>query len=293
MHTWHFKPISSIDFGDVASRESRLSRSSISATVYSFKAVMDDEILTDPEIRSILATLAQESYDLEPLVDDLTASFQNLYPAPHCALQLPRISAKYTQAIARIDSLILQSDRALSLLESPQSASAPSARGPIPIPSITAQDYFFTRQLPLVGLPYPPLCGNIPADPSRPLDVGAFVAALIGEDYSLCHIVAVDGNRLLLSDVDPSNPTQFESTADQVLPLPTSLPNRLTETTEFPPQSTVLALWPEDDSWTTAFYRATVLKPPSENRSCYRLRFELITKPMDVPPGYVIGYPVH
>jgi SAGA-associated factor 29 len=264
--------------------------------------VMDEEILDDPEVLALLELIVKETAELDPLADDLTAAFDSAYPPPHCAKQLPAIHAKYTNVIARIDSLLAQSDRVLAMLEAPPLFSAAPSRAPsmaqLPIPSISVGsphmiDYFLSRRIPRVGLPYPPLCGALPADGNNPLPIGSFVAAEINSMWSLCYIVGIEGTDFLLADVDPESYGTFKMAFDAVLPLPTSLPKSLTTWTEFESGSKVLALWPEESSWTTVFYPATVLKPPSETRSGYQLHFESGPKSTDVRADYVIRFPVN
>jgi SAGA-associated factor 29 len=278
----------------------------------SFLSKSGEKMARDVDSEAILALLrdlAQDSCDLELLVNDLTAAFDGLYPPPHCVHQFSGISAKYMSVVSRLDNAINQSQKIMALFEGdPGSAaistvpsalpSAAPSRSPsvfqMPMtPASRMVDYFMLRELPRRGMPYPPLCGALPQEKGEILPLLSFVASKIGADWVLCYIASCDDTGYLICDAESdSSASSIHTGFNQVIPLPTSLPDRRCRAAEFPVKTRVLALWPEKESWTTVFYGATVTKPPSETGEGYRLKFDGASKVTTVvPEAYVIIFP--
>jgi hypothetical protein len=152
-------------------------------------------------------------------------------------------------------------------------------------------DLFLNRQLPLANAPYPPLCGAVPLPPGSVLPLATFVAANLGEGWTLCYIVEeIKGGYMICDAESEDSEAPVSVRSDLVLPLPVTLPaEKKSKACEFAAGAKVLALWPENGVWTSVFYRAIVLKSPSENGGVYRLDFEGCTKPTNVPAGFVIA----
>jgi hypothetical protein len=272
------------------------------------KWLMDESVITDPAILNPLHELARDSYDLEALVADFTSSTHVKAGASYSPDDLLAIAAKYATVMSHLDRTLRQSESLLAAVE----AITPTTPAPLPVhvpPPVPAPpppppvlhrpfvlaprmfDSFIGRQLPIVASPYPPLCGSIPLPPTMTLPLGAFVAARLSDDWTLCYVAAEDAGGYLVCDADSDSeaPTLFPFRASAVLPLPTSLPDRKGRGCEFDRGARVLALWPEGRIWTSVFYPATISKAPSETAHSYTLDFDGWTKPMKIPPGYVIA----
>lgn len=272
---------------------------------------MSDLVQDSPELLEILQSLADDSCDLDTRMSELEAALENLIPT-HVGQQQSSVQAKYTNIVGRLDSAIRKCHHALAMIEGePEStfssavSSAGNSQAPSrspslpnmvlgPAPTHKAFDDFLARQLPTVGLPFPPLCGALPPKGNTPLPLSSFVCAKDEEQWTLCYIVSYSGDKYMICDAESETGTAWEVDSKEVYPLPTSLPNRRTKYAEYPPGTRVLALWPEgSDTWTSVFYMADVVKPPSESGDdCYRLKFvEDADKTKSVPPNYIIRAP--
>ena len=272
---------------------------------------MSEEVISDPEALELLQSLAQDSCELAGLIDDLRTSFDGLFPPPHCAQQFAGLKEKYTTVVSRLDAAIRQCQKGIAVFEgepaSPWMSAISSAatsglpsRSPsiayfhIQTPHVRVLDTFLRQELPRVGLPYPPLCGAIPAPNDYILPVSSFVAARVEEQWTLCYVIGINENSYELCDADPNEdaPT-FTVSHETVIPLPTSLPDRRTKYAEYAANTEVLALWLEGSEWTSVFYKARVVKPPSETGDVYRLKFIEDTgdRAKTVPPNFVIPFP--
>ena len=272
---------------------------------------MTEEVISSPEALELLQSVAQDSCELDGLIDDLRTAFDGLYPPPHCAQQFAGLKTKYTTVVSRLDAAIRQCQKGIAMFEgepasplmSAMSSAATSglpSRSPsvayfhIQTPPTPILDTFLKQQLPKVGLPYPPLCGAIPALDNCILPVSSYVAARVDEQWTLCYVLGVDEDSYELCDVDPSETvSNFSVKHSDVIPLPTCLPDRRTKFAEYPVNSEVMALWPDGNGWTSVFYKARVIKPPSETGDGYRLKFleDSGEKAKGVPPNFVIPLP--
>lgn len=259
----------------------------------------------DPnKLTEIVKSLSKTLTDLQPLVADINASFDSMY------LELRQqnyvaLSAKYTAAMSNLDKIIRESQKLLSISENAYHLSRPQT--PIQQAEIKTRvfqnslkvehkssekknDYspyqiynqhemfeiFKTRKLPISYIPYPDLCGCLPLGDGKEIPVGSFIASkLDDEDPVLCYVVDEKDGKYLVVDADSQEPTIIEKEKSECFPLPTSLPDRSTTQVEYPVGTKVLALYPmNDDDWTSVFYRATVVQPPSKRSSGYGLKFE-------------------
>ena len=159
-------------------------------------------------------------------------------------------------------------------------------------------ELFTTREMKLCDMPYPSLCGAIPANPDERIPIDEFVAAKVNDDdeeYILFYVAGYeDDETYIIVDAHDENPKAVKKHRSELLPLPTTLPKQKSSRVEYPTGSHVLALWPLDnDEWTSAFYPATVVKVPSKTGSCYTLRFEGDTDNdfKDVRENFVIRDP--
>ena len=262
-----------------------------------------------PELMDLLQALAQDSCEIDGLISDLQMAFDSLYPPPHCAQQFSGINAKYTDVVSRIDAAIRQCQRGIAMIEgeptSPlisaitsAASSALPSRSPsvaqFPTPSASVTESFFEQDLPHYGLPFPPLCGAVPLEPGCVLPVSSFVAAMVDDHWTLCRIVAVDDTTYDLRDaVSSEDSNVYTAKHSDVIPLPTSLPDRRTRFAEYAAGQEVLALWLDGDVWTSVFYKAVVVKPPSETGDDYRLKYleDSGDKLKSVPASYVVRAP--
>mmetsp|Transcript_46978 Transcript_46978/g.109578 ORF Transcript_46978/g.109578 Transcript_46978/m.109578 type:complete len:2415 (-) Transcript_46978:291-7535(-) len=144
-----------------------------------------------------------------------------------------------------------------------------------------------------------PLCAGISAQSSLVLKAGAKVAVLIrdskGEESRILATVKTHlgvSRRYVVTDDDTSvNGKEHTVPERDVLPLPTSLPDRFLAEHEFPRASLVFALWPDS----TCFYHAVVGFPPSQRpERDYAVAFaddkDVAGHPLvrRVPPRYVV-----
>jgi hypothetical protein len=256
---------------------------------------MDEGVIDDPAVVSLLHALARDSYDLQSVVDDFTSSLDA--SAAHSSDDLMAIAAKYTHLMARFDSATRQCESLLAAV-----GSAPPAPGPAPapppvphtrfVPPMRMLDVFLARAVPLAAPPYPPLCGALPLAPGAPLPLASFVAAKIEADWTLCYIAAEDPEGYLICDAESlgDDAATTRVRPEMVAPLPTFLPDRKCPECEFAPGTQVLALWPEEGIWTSVFYRATVVKTPTESGNSYKLAFDGAKRGIHVPQHFVIAF---
>lgn len=158
---------------------------------------------------------------------------------------------------------------------------------------------FLNRVPNLVNSPYPPLCGAIPFPPDQIIPSNTFVCVPNEELYILAYLLYYDPEinsyHVVDADLEATCVTEFIIHASLVVPLPTSSPARRTKQTNYPVDGRVLALWPLDYGWTSAFYPATVLIAPNSSPGVYNLRFDGLTsdaETMDaeVPERFVIPF---
>ena len=275
---------------------------------------MESSDATDPELVDILRNIAREGAELESLVAELNNAFDSMY-IPHRSQQYSAINAKYTTVMSKLDKVIRQSQASLSAVEgkpltstrqvqNPQKSVVFSPPAPVPIEPKEQPlhihrphhmfELFIQREMPVNEMPYPPLCGAIPADPNERISVDAYVAAKMdGDDFILCYVAGYDGDDYLIVDADSDDPRPEKKSKDEMIQLPTSLPSTKTSRAEYPVGSKVLSLWPtSDEDWTSAFYPATVIHVPSKHGKGYGLKFEDDQYDwIDVQENFVIAAP--
>ncbi|KAH0804364.1 uncharacterized protein GO595_003194 [Histomonas meleagridis] len=212
-----------------------------------------DEAIADPGFMEMLYSLAKDSCELESLVNDLETSFEALYPPPHCSKQYSSINLKYTNVIARIDSAIMQSQRILSKIDdttvspiisaySSGFTSSAHSRSPS-TPQFNSNTHdkmfnvFLSNDLPQVSMPYPPLCGSVPLPHDTPVPVGSFVASKLNNEWTLCYVLAMEENGYRICDAESDSTSSITVDRNNVIPLPTSLPDRNIKAVEFPPKN--------------------------------------------------------
>ena len=103
----------------------------------------------------------------------------------------------------------------------------------------------------------------------------------------------MEENGYRICDAESDSTSSITVDRGSIIPLPTSLPDRNIKAVEFPPKTRVLSLFPEsNDSWTSVFYEADVVKPPSETGSYYKLKFlDDSGKSRDIPPKHIVELP--
>ena len=96
-----------------------------------------------------------------------------------------------------------------------------------------------------------------------------------------------------LYDADSATSPPFEVEKDKVIPCPTTLPAQKRKNAEFKVGTTVLSVWAtKEGQWTSVFYPATVLSPPSVLGKSYKLQFVDDTgDPIVVPEHCVVRSP--
>jgi SAGA-associated factor 29 len=278
-------------------------------------ATMESSEAPDPELVDVLRNVAREGAELSSLVAELNNAFDSMYVSQR-KQQYSAINAKYTTVMSRIDKVIRQSQASLSAIEHKPSTSvndANSSPSAAKIKQPQQQLYkepeeqplrihrahhmfeiFISREMPLNEMPYPPLCGSIPADPNERISIDAYVAAKMeGDDYILCYVAGFDGDDYMIVDADSDDPRPAKKSFDELIQLPTSLPSTKTSRAEYPVGSKVLSLWPtSDEDWTSAFYPATVIHVPSKHGRGYGLKFEDDHYDwIDVQENFVIANP--
>lgn len=249
----------------------------------------------NPEVIEILRGVAKDGSEIEDLVNELNKLLDGVH-SPHAQQQYASINAKYSTVLAKLDKIIRQSQLALSKQEGTLDMNTFS---PIPnsISNSSIQtvqqpekeepklhihkahhmfELFCSREMPICDMPYPSLCGSIPANPNEKIPVDEFVASQIhGDEYVLCYVAGYDGDDYLIVDADEADPQPIKKTRSEILPLPTSLPSQKSSRVEYSVGTKVLALYPtNEDEWTSVFYPATVVQVPSKHVNGYGLKFE-------------------
>ena len=160
----------------------------------------------------------------------------------------------------------------------------------------------------LSSSPYPPGCGTIPIPLNmlKPFDFVCVrmedesLSSAINYSYILMMIYSINSDTKNCMVFDPENPRDhFEVSPEDYVPLSSSLPEVPDPKFELAKDSHVLSLWTSGNgSWTTEFYHAQVITPPSEKKPkkhMYSLQFfdEEDTQPYipDVPAQFVISFP--
>lgn len=270
---------------------------------------MADEPLDNPDVLAALRGIAQDSCDIDPLISELLGGSDGENGSPEkYGRHFSASTTKYTTVIARIDTILRQCKHLMAEIDSDATSgqisgmssaghsampSRPSSVAYIPPSSIQIFENFLARELPRVGVPYPPLCGAVPIPKDDALAVGSFVAAHVSDMWTLCYIIRIDATGYMICDAESDASTAFHADREGLIPLPTSLPARRTRFAEHAEGSRVLALWPEGATWTSVFYPAEVVKTQSETGDTYRLRFleDVNGKTKDIPPQFVISDP--
>lgn len=153
---------------------------------------------------------------------------------------------------------------------------------------------FLNRDLQPVPPPYPPLCGAIPSNQDTSIDIYDYVAVFNNDQYLLCYISDYDGVNFTVVDADTEK-QPFKRKRSDITPLPLYTPIKPDPKAEFPAGKKVLALYPNDsDNWTSIFYPAKVLKPPSKfKKEFYSLEFDndSETGALKIPEKFVVRIP--
>ena len=276
------------------------------------------------DFREEIKIISKTVSDLEPLLADLDSSFDST------ALELkPQIfsslSAKYANVIGQVDRIIRLSQNVLTKTDESYHPSRPHTPIAYPISRQNSQqlsilrtpspaddqnensqreisihrpremfDLFTSREMPISHLPYPSLCGALPLKKGESVPIDGFVAAILDTEYVLCYVADEREDTYLIVDADADEPVLFERKKEECIPLPTSVPDSSLSTLEYPVGTQVLSLYPnsDDHTWTSTFYKATVVQPPSKRSAGYAIKFENDTYDwIEVPIQFVIPAP--
>lgn len=255
------------------------------------------------ELVEVAKGLSKTLTELQPLVADLNVSCDPMYLELR-PQNFVSLSAKYTAAIGDLDKIIRESQKALAISERGFYLSRPQTPNQQnEIISKTSQntltversssnrkkstlgnqvhkphemfEFFKNRKLPISYLPYPGLCGCLPLEEDKEIPVDSFVASKLDDEPVLCYVIGQKEGKYLVVDADSQEPVIVEKDRSECFPLPTSLPDRSTTQVEYPVGTKVLALYPDNENdWSSVFYPATVVQPPSKRSSGYGLKFE-------------------
>ncbi|OHS97136.1 hypothetical protein TRFO_36719 [Tritrichomonas foetus] len=246
------------------------------------------------ETLQFIQELADNSCELDNSVNQVNSILANYLSLPIDDLQFSSLDSKFTDIMSQIDHEIHKTEQAISMIKH---------QGDIPSIETSATsmlsskhrkmfDFLLTKELEIVSMPYPPLCGAIPQNEDELLPIGSFVAAKVENDFIVCYVQGIQDTKYIIADATLDQAVGFPVEQNEVIPMPTTLPDRKTKITEYPPGTKVLSLWPVESTWTSVFYVASVIKGPSETGRCYRLKFyEAEDKSTFVPEKYVIPHP--
>jgi len=256
----------------------------------------------DQEIIESLRAIAKDSSEIEQLVSDLNSSFESTFFSNRNQ-HYSSVKGKYALIISKIDRIIRQSQQSIIMTKGCDE----NKEIPQPIIKIEPEtpeirmhrphemfELFVTRELPINSFPYPPLCGATPPNLQVSLQIDDFVAAKLENDYVLCYIAGITGNSYTIVDCDTDKPSPISLPKESVIPLPTSIPDRSNSYVEYVIGTKVLSLYPAgDDEWTSVFYPATVIQPPSKRECGYGLQFAEDNEFdwISVPEQFVIPFP--
>jgi hypothetical protein len=217
--------------------------------------------------------------------------------------QIEQLSDTARRSITNERSLI---EDALARLDTILAGRRAQAGVSYPLPTIESireqTQRFFDEKQPIIPAPYAFLCGAIPFPDDQIIPNGSFVCARNPEtsesddaQYILAYVIGFDPEKFTyhVCDADPELTilADIEVPANLVVPMPISVPARRTKSSSHAVRTTVLALWQEDGgTWTTVFYRATVVSLPTTSPGCYGLRFEGDYTAM-TPERYVVRSP--
>lgn len=254
----------------------------------------ENEDILSPEHLNFIQDIANQSCELDNDITQINLVLEQFLSLPINDLRFSTIDSKITDIMEKIDKEIHQTERAISMLQNKSNFQPLTSNSALMISKNRKmfEDYV-NRDLEVVSMPYPPLCGAIPSIPGQPLPVGSFVAAKVESDYILCYVQGVLQDKYIIADATLADPSiNFEIDQSEVIPMPTSLPDIKTKGTEYPSGTKVLSLWPEESIWTSVFYTASVVKSPSETGTFYNLLFDGDgDKSTFVPAKYVIHHP--
>ena len=255
--------------------------------------------LVPQDANDLIKSIASDSFELDSSVEQLDLILKKYLSLPIDDLQFHSIGVKVEDVLHRIDHEISQTNKANSMISKNDSNIVAKPLNPallLPSKHRKMFDYFLNKELEIASMPYPPLCGAIPHDENKMLPIGSFVAATSPggvEEYILCYVQGYSDSKYIIADVmEADQSVNFQIDRSKVIPMPTSLPDRKTKATEYPPGTKVLSLWPVESTWTSVFYVASVVKSPSETGRAYKLKFDGDNeKPTFVPEKYVILRP--
>lgn len=228
------------------------------------------------DIIELIQKIANDSAELAPDINEIGQIFAKYLSFPMNEMLLSSMNSKVIDVLKQLDEQIDQTNQAISSIQNEVSFSSMLKNDSFL--STTKYKKMFevyaNKELEVVSMPYPPLCGAIPPIPGEPLPIGSFVAAKFDNEYILCCIHGVVDDKYIIGDVLNDPDVKSVISQSDAIPMPTTLPDMKIKGTEYPPGTKVLALWPEGSDWTSVFYTATVLKSPSETGAGYKLKFD-------------------
>ncbi|KAK8838695.1 hypothetical protein M9Y10_032734 [Tritrichomonas musculus] len=244
---------------------------------------------------NLIRAIAEQSCALDSDITQINLMLEHYLSLPINDLRFSSINSKMTDIMERIDQEINQTKHAISIIQNDPSCQSITANSALMVSKKHRKMFedYVNRDLEVVSMPYPPLCGAIPPIPNYILPVGSFVAAKVESEYILCYVQGVLENQYIIADATLADPSiNFKINQDEVIPMPTTLPDIKTKGTEYPSGAKVLSLWPEENVWTSVFYQASVVKSPSETGTFYKLIFDGDSdKSTFVPEKFVIPQP--
>lgn len=158
------------------------------------------------------------------------------------------------------------------------------------------QEFLNSPELKIISSPYTPLCGALPLETGKIIPNDSFVCLKVQSDYILAVVLGYNPDTLQYSVCDAfpvDTVTKINVKASDVVPLPTSVPEKRTKETTHEIDSKVLSLLPIENEWSSCFYLATVKKQPTTPNGLYQLQFDDESITADVPEKFIVAAPLN
>lgn len=194
---------------------------------------------------------------------------------------------RYTDIFQTVENIIKENEKRTESFSIPSSESLRASF-----------NKWVSQKLPVMSQPFAPLCGAMEFSRDRIVPPHSYACAPVDSEFFLVYVIGFDPETLCYhccdADPDPIGPKLSDIIVPMkdLIPMPTSVPDKHVKGTYFPVKTRVLAMWSDNGQWTSAFYPATVASIPSESPGVYKLKFD--GEPplfQDVPEQMVVRNP--
>ena len=137
----------------------------------------ENENILLPEQLNHIKNIADSSCDLDSEISQINLVLEQYLSHPINDLQFSSINSKIRDIMRKIDQEIHQTKQAISMIQNDSNTMPMTVNSALMISKKHRKMFedYVNRDLEVVSMPYPPLCGSIPPIPNQPLPIGSFV----------------------------------------------------------------------------------------------------------------------